>query len=54
MSKIIRTVQEKIFPNEEQKRKIRQMISYCRFVYNYTLSERLWREIKRTMGLHRK
>ena len=54
MSKIIRTVQEKIFLNKEQKRKIRQMISYCRFVYNYMLSEKLWREIKCTIELHRK
>ncbi|MBO7449517.1 MAG: helix-turn-helix domain-containing protein [Clostridiales bacterium] len=50
----MRTIKEKIFPTDEQKRKIRQMISCCHFVYNYMLSEKLWREIKHTMGLHRK
>lgn len=38
MCKSIKTIQEEIFPNEEQKRKIWQTIGCCRFVYNYMLS----------------
>lgn len=38
MGKSIKTVQEEIFPNEEQKLKIWRTIGCCRFVYNYMLS----------------